>query len=99
MPEKKLTTAQAHNAAQTGEIKLEDSIGLTKPVFGIAEPVLVPTPPTAVPLPPTCETCRFFVQPNDLRSECHRHAPMERGFPAVGALDWCGEYEGHPEEA
>lgn len=51
-----------------------------------------------------CRTCMFFVEktvengprsypPQGALGRCRRHAPTLQGFPAVFALDWCGDHK------
>ena len=49
-----------------------------------------------------CATCMFFVTKEGQPSvdadrgplgRCRRHAPTMSGYPAVFALDWCGDHK------
>lgn len=49
-----------------------------------------------------CSGCMWFVVkespnrtdgPNGSLGRCRRHAPTLNGFPAVFALDWCGDHK------
>lgn len=42
-----------------------------------------------------CQTCRYGVKRvmyDEVFFECHRYPPLERRFPVVLPLEWCGEY-------
>ena len=46
--------------------------------------------------PDNCPTCRYFKDTGDDEGYCHRYPPKAEVFsryPAVTALDWCGEHE------
>lgn len=42
-----------------------------------------------------CATCRYAVSHiNEQVLTCHRYPPLQRQFPIVLPLEWCGEYLG-----
>jgi hypothetical protein len=40
-----------------------------------------------------CRTCIFWAVKGQGLGRCRRHAPTLSGWPAVFALDWCGDHK------
>ena len=44
-----------------------------------------------------CHKCKFWAKGEDRSTAevglCHRAAPQQTGWPATGAMEWCGEFK------
>lgn len=40
-----------------------------------------------------CEFCMYFVEKDDKKGRCRKHAPTMMGYPVVYKTDFCGDHK------